>query len=663
MIDWAGGGGQIHGMARKIRKTRPLLWFSALVTTGLLPAAGLALAGAEFHPGEIWNDTAGNPIQAHGGGVLVHSNVFYWYGEDRTPGMRGGVSCYSSTNLYDWKREGDALPREALPRVDGQPTFLERPKVIFNPRTGKFVMWMHLEQRGYRFASAGVAVGDRPTGPFTFTNAFQPNGNMSRDMTVFLDDDGKAYEIYAARDNYDMRICRLSDDFLSATTNDVMIASDHREAPALFKYRARYYLITSACTGWTPNAANYYTADHIPGPWTAHPNPCRGPNAEKTFGGQSTFVLAAPGKPGGFIFMADRWKPRDLANSAYLWLPLQIKGDDLSIGWQEAWSLDGFDKARNTEGQRNGTAPKPAGRIAPRPLYRDPPFDAPTDPVLCFNAEQNKWFMYYTARRATATNAPGVTWVHGSNIGMAESGDGGATWTYRGTADIRYGKEAHPNDYTYWAPEVIWVKGTYHMYLTYVPGIFTDWNHPREIVHLTSQVGVKWETVAKVELQSDRTIDPCVMQIPNGTWRMWYKDERQAKPLSYADSPDLYQWEPKGNAVSEFSGEGPKVFHWQNKYWLIADCWRNGMRVWSSDDCTEWKLQDETLVGSHGDVVVSGGRAWWFYFGGPQFAGGPRQRTTAINVLELSVVDGKLLHGDPDQPTYMDLKLEREEER
>src|SRR5574341_81490 len=71
----------------------------------------------------------------------------------------------------------------------------------------------------------------------------------------------------------------------------------------------------------------------------------------------------------------------------------------------------------------------PAGKPAPRPLDRDPVFDAPTDPALCFNAEQNRWFMYYTARRATATNTPGVTWVHGSNIGLAESSDGGATWT------------------------------------------------------------------------------------------------------------------------------------------------------------------------------------------------------------------------------------------
>ena len=329
----------------------------------------------------------------------------------------------------------------------------------------------------------------------------------------------------------------------------------------------------------------------------------------------------------------------------------------------------------------------PAGKLVPRPLYRDPVFDAPTDPVFCYNAEQNKWFMYYTARRAAATNAPGVTWIHGSSIGMAESADGGATWTYRGTADIGYGKDVHPNDFTYWAPEVIWVASTYHMFLTYVPGIFNDWNHPREIVHLTSKDGIKWDTVGHVDLNSDRTIDACVIQIPGGTWRMWFKDERKTMMLSYADSPDLIKWEAKGNAVTNFNGEGPKVIHWKGRYWLIADCWANGMRVWSSDDCLNWKLQQEPLFGSHGDVVISSDRAWWFYFGGPRtppaaratplqpalldtsnapVVAAPRPargRSTVINVVELSVVDGKLIPGDPEQPTYIDLKPERELEK
>jgi hypothetical protein len=298
----------------------------------------------------------------------------------------------------------------------------------------------------------------------------------------------------------------------------------------------------------------------------------------------------------------------------------------------------------------------PTEKQAPKPLYRDPVFDAPTDPVLCFNAEAKKWYMYYTARRGNATNAPGVSWVHGCNIGMAESADGGATWTYKGIADISYGKDKHPNDYTYWAPEVIWVDGKYHMFLSYVPGIFENWDHPREIVHLQSQDGVKWDTIGQVDLKSDRVIDPCVMQVPGGGWRMWYKDERAKRSLCYADSPDLLHWEPKGNSVTNFNGEGPKAFHWKGTYWLIADCWRNGMRVWNSEDCLNWKLQDQALPGSHGDVVVSGDRAWWFYFT-------ERGRRAVINAVELRVAEGKLIPGDPEQPTFMNLLAEREAEK
>jgi len=207
-----------------------------------------------------------------------------------------------------------------------------------------------------------------------------------------------------------------------------------------------------------------------------------------------------------------------------------------------------------------------SGRLASKPLYRDPVFDDPTDPVLTYNAETKRWLMYYTQRRGS-----GIPLIHGTKIGIAASEDNGATWSYIGTADIRYGQDQHPTDYTYWAPEVIWVKDRYHMYLSYVPGIFNDWNHPREIVHLTSKDGVKWDTIGKLNLHSNKVIDPCVIQLPDGTWRMFYKDEEKPKSLSYADSPDLYTWEPKGNAVTDRNGEGPKCIHWQGKYWLIAD--------------------------------------------------------------------------------------------
>jgi hypothetical protein len=314
-------------------------------------------------------------------------------------------------------------------------------------------------------------------------------------------------------------------------------------------------------------------------------------------------------------------------------------------------------------------------KAAPHPLYRDPVFDDPTDPVFTYNAETGRWFMYYTQRRGA-----GIALIHGTKIGIAASEDNGATWKYIGTAGITYGQDLHPTDSTYWAPEVIWVKDRYHMYLSYVPGIFTDWNHPREIVHLISRDGIKWDTVGKVDLKSGKVIDPCVIQLADGTWRMFYKDEEKPKSLSYADSPDLYKWEARGNAVTDRNGEGPKCIHWQGKYWLIADTW-SGQGVWSSDDATHWKAQDSVLIGNHGDVVINGDRAWWFYFGGqhgrnaninwavipgatqPATPDPVPARGAAINVVELKVIDGKLMYTDPLKPVHVNLASERESEK
>jgi hypothetical protein len=310
-----------------------------------------------------------------------------------------------------------------------------------------------------------------------------------------------------------------------------------------------------------------------------------------------------------------------------------------------------------------GQSPPP-GKAAPKPLYRDPVYDAPTDPVLCFNSHEKKWFMFYTSRRATEPNTPGVTWVHGSRIGIAESSDGGATWKYKGTADIDY--TGGLSEYTYWAPEVIYHDGIYHMYLSFVPGIFTNWNHPREILHLTSKDMVKWKYESTLDLKSDRVIDACVIQLPDGTWRMWYKDERAKMSLSYADSPDLYKWETRGNAISDRNGEGPKVFHWKGHYWMIADVWK-GLGVWRSDDCLNWSPKEQNLPGSHGDVVVSGDRAYLFYFTGlnkenidpnDPYA----KRRDAIYVTELEYKDDWLTC-DIDKPTYIQLLPQQEEEK
>jgi hypothetical protein len=113
-----------------------------------------------------------------------------------------------------------------------------------------------------------------------------------------------------------------------------------REAPALFKSGGRYYLITSGCTGWEPNSAEYALASSPLGPWKVMGSPCTGQKGSTTFDSQGTFVLPVVGIPGGFIFMADRWQKENLSQSGYAWLPVRFNGEQIVIEWLDEWNLE-----------------------------------------------------------------------------------------------------------------------------------------------------------------------------------------------------------------------------------------------------------------------------------------------------------------------------------
>jgi len=312
----------------------------------------------QFVPGAFWYDTNRNLIDAHGGGFLYDdsSQTYYWYGEYRNssdPSHAIGVSCYSSKNLYNWKFEGAVLSDTAT-NSGGNTPVLERPKVIYNDSTHKYVMWMHIDAADYSAARAGVAVSDKPTGPFKYLGGERPNGQMSRDMTLFKDNNGKAYLIYSSENNATMDASLLTDDYLhqSGTYARILI-NDSREAPAMFKYNNVYYLITSGTSGWAPNAAKYAIAKSILGPWVLKGNPCIGKNANITFGGQSTFVLPVQGKPGRFIFMADKWNPNNLPHSTYIWLPLTVEDNTPTIQWYSSWDLSIMDQTTGVIENKN----------------------------------------------------------------------------------------------------------------------------------------------------------------------------------------------------------------------------------------------------------------------------------------------------------------------
>ena len=362
---------------------------------GLVMAASVGAQSLErITPGQEWPDRKGEHINAHGGGLLFHEGKYYWYGENRP--ARGfttevGVEVYSSSDLMNWEDEGVALAvsEEAGHDIE-RGCIMERPKVVRNPKTGKFVMWFHLELKGKGYAAArvGFAESDSPVGPFRFIRSLRPNagkwptdfsrrdirkakklkeadykewwtpewreaireglllardvpgGQMSRDMTVYVDDDGKAYHIYSAEENLTLNLAELTDDYLDYTGRYVRIApGGQNEAPTIFKRDGVYWMITSGCTGWAPNEARMFKAASLWGPWEQLPSPFVGKDAKKSFHTQGTYIFKVEGTEDGFVFMADRWNPQSLKNSRHIWLPIDFEADGTPvIRWVDSWS-------------------------------------------------------------------------------------------------------------------------------------------------------------------------------------------------------------------------------------------------------------------------------------------------------------------------------------
>ena len=351
-----------------------------------------------FRPGQIWKDNNGVHINAHGGGVLLHKGTYYWFGEHKIEGKDGnkahvGVHCYSSKDLYNWKDEGIAMTVSDNPESPiTKECIIERPKVIYNKATKKFVMWFHLEPKGslYSGAMAGVAQADKVTGPYTFVRASRcdiktwpinvlpehklpvkeeykvdranlsskehpdqvntlgrdfENGQHSRDQTLFVDDDGKAYHVRSSESNSVIHISQLTDDYLDFSGRYVRaFVGTKLEAPALFKKDGLYYIMGSECTGWRPNPAHSGVAPTIWGPWTELGNPCVDKGAETTYRSQSTFFIPVPGKEGEFIYMGDRWFPENAIDGRYVWLPVEWEDGRFILRWRDEWDLSVFDR-------------------------------------------------------------------------------------------------------------------------------------------------------------------------------------------------------------------------------------------------------------------------------------------------------------------------------
>lgn len=304
-------------------------------------------------------DTSGAVLHAHGGWILKNEEYYYWFGENRTGDIR--VSCYRSKDLVEWEHRNDVLTyhspvRNHYVRTDIklqkeikiedmnttrlQGCNIERPKVIYNELTKKYVMWMHYENGiHYGDARCAVAISDTIDGDYTYLGSFNPIGNMSRDCTVFVDDDKTAYFISAARENADMIIYQLSEDYLSIDEQIRLLwPGQYREAPALFKRNGVYYMLTSACTGWAPNQGKYSCTTSITGTWT----PLMDFGDETTYDSQPAFVLPINGlQETNFLYVGDRWNGEKYHESTYVYLPIEFEMDNkIKLIWGNEVHID-----------------------------------------------------------------------------------------------------------------------------------------------------------------------------------------------------------------------------------------------------------------------------------------------------------------------------------
>lgn len=303
------------------------------------------------------------------------------------------------------------------------------------------------------------------------------------------------------------------------------------------------------------------------------------------------------------------------------------------------------------------------GKEPGAPLYRDPITDGAADPCIVYNPFEKAWWMLYTQRRANVETAD-VAYCYGNEIGIAYSEDNGATWRYRGTLDLEFERGKN----TFWAPDIVLHNGVYHMFVSYIQGVSNHWSGKARMAHYSSKNLWDWEFHDFVNLEGD-VIDATLLKMPDGVWRMWYKYENKTR---YADSEDLFKWKTYNKfAVSDKPHEGAKAFRFKNRYWLITDEWA-GMGVYHSNDLEVWTKQENVILdtgsrrpddypsGAHGDVVVTGDRAYIFYFTHP----GRRYHTkdykdengnipyemrrSSIQVAELEVVNGELVVKDRD---------------
>lgn len=324
-----------------------------------------------FYHGEInefaqWHDTDGNIINASDGGIIFANGKYHWYGMALRPlpmasGPYGGqmtdigVVMYESEDLLNWKYEGVILEVSNDPESElYAPLRFERPKIIYNDKTGKFVLWCHYVKypgnhgRGTGDADIGLAICDTVNGKYTWLGYSRPidEHGWVRDMTVYKDFDGSAYLIYDRHisipnvgDDRCLYVVKLSDDYLSFTDTYKRIESAAwREAPVILFKDGYYYIVTSGLTGWETNQAKAFRTKHLLDEWEDLGDPCVDDFTHTTFNTQGTnaFYINGTDKQ---IIMLERHNTKNFLECSYVWLIPKLENGTVKIEYLKDWKI------------------------------------------------------------------------------------------------------------------------------------------------------------------------------------------------------------------------------------------------------------------------------------------------------------------------------------
>ena len=374
--------------------------FGAIGEHKTLPLKGCGRY-SNFCPGALWLDTSGKPIQAHAGSLIAVGDTFYWYGENKefttsnSDIKSWGIRFYSSKDLYNWDDLGPLIPPdEEDPHSPLSPSkFPERPHILFNSQTNKYVCWIKIRDKGPQYRT--VMEADQITGPWRMVHReLRPAGLAAGDFDLVQDPNtGKAY-MYFEHDHSSVVCIGLTDDYLDVTerytTHLPGKPPDSREAIACFWHNDKLYLTSSGLSGYFPNPSRVAVSDAPFEPFEDLGLLHVDDRTETSFGSQISDIFKVPGKKDLYIAIADRWLPNlwedpefqsgetsrlvrsaikkatskpmqkmspeefkaighaantmnvDTSISRYVWLPITFLEGRPQVEWRETWSLDDF---------------------------------------------------------------------------------------------------------------------------------------------------------------------------------------------------------------------------------------------------------------------------------------------------------------------------------